>query len=303
MTKPVIYYPSWAWYVRDVPRMAGAPAWYWYLRKGLEQVGSVGTSQRMDSLSASGEREQWTTLQICWPDRSEEVVYDWCDFNACNAEEIRHGTRRYFKIQCHMDLKRAEPIGQTVSQLRILDWLPWLRIATGDKTLDVYSLGRCTNWAMRCLAVDYLKAGQGKRRQLVGVAPHPRRDPVPKHLESPLLSLENNMLATAHAKIVVALPGVGGDWTWRHTETLAVGTCLVCPEGPYLMPGNSAGAWVTCKRDLSDLNDVVDDLLGNPARLEATAARGLAYFERELTPLAMAQRVCGISGCEWEDQK
>jgi hypothetical protein len=95
----------------------------------------------------------------------------------------------------------------------------------------------------------------------------------------------------ATAKLCYALPGVGGDFTRTHTEIMGIGSCLVTIKTEQLWPGNWRNLWVELERDLSDLDSVTDALLRDDAERKRRARLGMWYFDANLRPEKMAERV------------
>jgi hypothetical protein len=287
-----VRYPTWEWFISVYPGMAGASAWYHYLLTGLRELYTVVIDEGQDARSVMTKGTQLSTLQIEAGGKTWTAVYDWSDF--VQIPTLAFEVDAYYKIMCRrwmVDERGVRPIGQTLAAmntLRILERLRELR-ATHGEMYDVSCLGRATNWEMRVDAVRLLRALGG--RQLTGVSPYPRRPDVPDDVKAERMPRADYMNATALSAVVVAMPGVGGDWTWRHTEALALGACMVCPAGDFVMPGHSTDCWVTCKRDLSDLQAIVSGLLSDPERSMEIGRRGRDYFDAELTPVAMARRL------------
>jgi len=286
-----VRYPTWEWYVGTVPSMATAPAWYDYLLAGLRELYDVRIEPDMDAMGRATYKDQYTAIRIEAGGRTWTAVYDWCDFPTVWAPPCQVDS--YHKIMCRegMMASGVRPIGQTLAKMETLAGLQRLRALRADQGLryDVSCLGRATNFDLRVQAVRALR--QIGCSQSIGVQDHPRRPTVPADVWAPRMDRDTYLESVARSLIVVALPGVGGDWTWRHTEALALGACMVCPEGDYVMPGDTTGCWVTCRRDLSDLQAVASDLIGDPDRCADTGRRGRDYFDSDLTPAAMARRL------------
>lgn len=283
------HYPTWEWYCGEIPGMKGAPAWYEYLLAGLRGLCKVEIDPAQDALSASREHEQWTSIRFRGTGLDYTAVYDWCDFDHSHRNSVI--CDGYWKIMTRNDHAGIRPIGQTLSLASTLRHLSDLRrLTTEPSRYDVICLGRATAFDLRVQAVRILRR-HPHWRQLTGVSEYPRRPPVPADVEMPRMDRTSYLRALAQSRVCVALPGVGGDWTWRHTEALAIGVPVVCPSGPYVLPGEWRGAVSQCKRDLSDLGAVVHRLLSDETERKALAKRGLAYYEAHLSPRAMASAI------------
>jgi len=123
------------------------------------------------------------------------------------------------------------------------------------------------------------------------VSDYPRRPPADPAIVGPLLPFKDHLYEQARTAVNIALPGVGGDWTWRHVELMGMGACMITVEPEYVLPGLPERPYIECNRDLSDLGDMIDALLTHPAYRREVAAAGRRYYEAELSPAAMARRM------------
>jgi hypothetical protein len=85
------------------------------------------------------------------------------------------------------------------------------------------------------------------------------------------------------SRVCIDVPGVG-PLSYRLVEYLAVGSCIVSyPHDAQLhVPLVDRKHVVYVKRDLSDLVDLCDHLLSNPAERERLAANAQSYFDMYL---------------------
>lgn len=276
--------------------MTSAHSWYAYLLLGFREAGArVEIDPALDAQSRSKLGFQVTAIDVAWRSRTRRVYYDWCDFDKNHPQLIRQHTPEalYFKIMCRPEHRPLgiRPIGQTISRMGYFGFLGDLRAAVkAPPTHDVLAVFRTTNFDLRTRAVEIVRAGPW--RSLAFVINYDRRPQAPRSLQGPkLLAYPHHLRAQARSRICLALPGVGGDWTWRHTEILAMGACLLTVEPEYLPVGHADRCWIECRRDLSDLADKLDFWLANDAARQEIAARGRAYYERALSPVASAVRI------------
>ncbi len=287
--RPEVRYPSPAWFT-------GSSSWYEYPLRGLREVADVTIDESLDAESRSDLSYQVTAIGVRWPGQGWRRVYlDWCDFDSNHPHLIRKHDppARYYKIQCRASMwdSGIRPIGQTISRMAYFDLLPSLRdAATGQQTNDVLAVFRTTARDLRCKAVEIVRAG-GAWSFCAWVNDYPRREPANPSLVDDLMQYADHLAMQSVSKVNLALPGVGGDWTWRHVELLGMGAFMLTIEPEYYLPGNPAGAFGTCKRDLSDLAEKIDYWLEHKVERRARAALGRIYYEESLSPAAMARRL------------
>lgn len=283
--------PTRAWFLGH----NGSAAWYDYLAKGFQDVGVRSVQDAgLNEVSRSDLGFQVTTLDVKWQGRTVRVCYDWCDFDACHVQYARQwwGANLYFKVQCRPSFldQGVLPIGQTVSRMEFFDHLPQLRqLAEGRAARDVTAIFRATAWDLRTEAVRIVRAGPWD--SLTAVADYHRRPAVPPDVAGKLLAYPAHLGEQARSRICLALPGVGGDWTWRHTELLGMGAFMLTIEPEYALPGISAGAFATCRRDLADLAEKIGYWLEHDAERREVAHRGHNYYQRTLSPTGTAIRI------------
>ena len=267
-------------------------SWYEYPLRGFRDVGcDVTIDPALDGQSRSKLGYQVTAIDVQWPGRDWRRVYlDWCDFDSNHPHLIGEHDALYYKIMCRPGMLNLgiRPIGQTVSRMVYFDHLSDLReAATAKPTVDVTGVFRTTARDLRCKATEIVRAGPWQ--SVAHVQDYPRRDPAPAEIASPLIPYAGHLHTQSQTKINLALPGVGGDWTWRHVELLGMGAFMLTIEPAYLLPGNSAGAFGQCKRDLSDLAEMIEWWLSHDQERKAFAAQGRRFYEQSLSPAAMAR--------------
>lgn len=290
--RPKVRYPSPAWFT-------ASSSWYEYPLRGLREVADVTIDESLDAQSRSDLGYQVTAIDVQWPGQGWRRVYlDWCDFDSNHPHLIRKHDppAAYYKIQCRDTMwdSGIRPISQTVARMEYFDHLPALRkAAVAEPVGDVTAIFRTTARDLRCKAVEIVQAGSWE--SVAYVADYPRREPADPSITGSLLPYRAHLHTQSQSKVNIALPGVGGDWTWRHVELLGMGAFMLTIEPDYYLPGNPAGAFGTCKRDLSDLAEKIDYWLGRQVERRARAALGRVYYEESLSPVAMARTLIGGS--------
>lgn len=286
-TKCQVRYPSPAF-------MESALSWYEYPLKGFRDIGAdVTIDPDLDDQSRSKLGYQVTAIDIEWPgQKPRRVYYDWCDFDSNHPHLIAEHDppALYYKVMCRpsmLDLG-IRPIGQTVSRMAFFDHLESFREATSSEANnDVTAVFRTTARDLRCKAVQIVR--DGPWTSIAHVWDYPRRNPAPTDIVRHMLPYADHLHTQSQSKVNIALPGVGGDWTWRHVELLAMGAFMLTIEPEYLLPGNPVGSIALCDRGLSNLADMIQFWLDNEDERRAMAARGRAYYEESLSPAAMAR--------------
>lgn len=209
-------------------------------------------------------------------------VWDWAD-----AATLQNMASPYLKTELQDRSAKALPVAQ-ITPHACLDNLQALRDIPRDEQLDVYCVMSSTNVPSRVACIEAIRTTGGN--SITGIVQRADSALVPSHLLLPKkLTHADNYTHQRRAKLCVAAPGFG-EKTWRHMETLALGSCLVMPETDVIWPAPLDGCAVTCKRDWSDLPAIIDYLLTHDAEREEIARAGQAYWEKWLSPAAFAEQ-------------
>lgn len=282
--------------------------WRPWIVRGFESAGiPASPADRLipESYFLSGKWDGHTPMHIAALDVIEggsrrRVWYDYSDFRLCFCGIAQPGERYYKVQQVYHDFLPwvrcvASPIGQGVGRAdEYLEILPGLRgIAQETAQHDITAMFANTDKSgLRERAVRHLRssgfAGCVGLWRFNTVRPEPQRS-----VAAPKLSPEDHWRLQARSLACVALPGVEGDWTWRHTEVLGIGRPLVTLETDQGMPGNWRGCWLEAKRDLSDLSKCIEALIDDEQESARLGRLGRWYYERNLKPARMAERLIG----------
>jgi len=295
--------------VRYPPSFPGVNRAWWYLREGFERIGCNVIDD--PSLLAAG---HWSPPNHL-PDpvhiavlevNGQRVWYDCSDFVQCHP----YLGQPYFA----KNMERGEPalpLGQYLGSEPQLffEHLPRLRLMARRKTIDVLAVFSNIDEPLQGDANVYHRAAEtgrnvsGLRRKVVerlkdrpGVVAglwrwNHLRPEVPPELRGDTLPLLKHWERIAQSKVVICLPGVGGDSTRLRTEALAIGSFVLTVESEQAWPGDWSRAWHETRRDLVNLETVVDALVEVDDQREDVARNGRNYFDEYLTPEAMAKRV------------
>jgi hypothetical protein len=278
----------------------GVPPGYKYLLTGFRSLGCDVTIS--EELTTEG---YWSPpgklgepIHIAPIDvNGERLWYDCSDFTECFCFENPPFTRLepYFKKQCPGRGCLARPLGQYLNGAtmdRYFSGLAARRIAEGSvyDGLAVFSnIDELHNPPLRRELVTHFRA---RKWFCVGLWRWAETRPeVPVELDGASIHQPFHWDRIATAKLCYALPGVGGDFTRTHTEIMGIGSCLVTIKTEQLWPGNWRNLWVELERDLSDLDSVTDALLRDDAERKRRARLGMWYFDANLRPEKMAERV------------
>ena len=262
--------------VKGYPR----PNYHGFVERGFRELGArVIPSPHQPVVSPV------MAIDIERGDRRMRAWWDWSDFARMNTTV---GTP-YFKIELREQTRipGVYPTGQVVYQ-DLLNNLAALREAAASREYgyDVFGIFRITNYDDRRKLVETIRAQPWK--SYCGLASSTNRPPIPADLAIEKIPAEENYRLSGTAKICIAPPGCG-EKTVRHMEVLALGSCLVMPETTCVWPADYAGCLVTCKRDWSDLPDLIDNLLANDGERLAIARAGMDYWDKWLSPKATAR--------------
>jgi len=281
------------------PIMAGFSSWFSYLKVGFETLGiPVSTNDALKKLHDDKKASGIIPLYITIDGNKHRVWYDVADFEKDHYERLMEQGDFYFKIQTRADLPLRErffPIGQIVcsssyplhtARLRRLNW-------RDDKAYDIIHACRATAFDMRVKAAEIILANS-RWKSFCVVAHFRNRPEVPESVRGNKLRFMDHMHKQASSKVCLALPGVGGDWTWRHTEIMGIGAFLLTIKPDFILPGNPVDCWGECERDLSDFEEKVDYWLNNDRERLRRAKGGQAYYDRYLSPPAQAKYVIRI---------
>lgn len=214
-------------------------------------------------------------------------------FRRAHKALVRTDRDFYFKIQMPLGFEapHAFPICQIALQT-VLDNLTDLRaLHKMPPEYDVSAMFRHTDHGDRNRAALAVKA-QTQWRSVTTVSPRvDRPEPSPEvYRRLPLPRMEY-LVNIAKSKISLALPGVGADWTWRHTEIWAIGTCMATYKPLYQLPGNPKGLWIEIARDQSNLIEALTAALADDELRAHVARRGRQYFEDYASPAAQARYI------------
>jgi hypothetical protein len=202
----------------------------------------------------------------------------------------------YYKKQCLPDAQGSPlPAGQYIPQIRAYrSELEKNRALTRRKSNDGLAFfsnidERNNHPLRRLLATLLLERGKGFK---VGMWRYRSNRPeVPKELEARPVSYKDHLRRIARSRLVFCLPGVGGDGTRMHAETMGIGSCMVTVQSLQRWPGNFRGCWAEMRRDLSNANEVIDALLDDPDERERIAKLGRWYWETNLRPDNYVKRI------------
>ena len=219
------------------------------------------------------------------------VWWDWSDFSVIDPDL----PDPCGKIEL---LKKDLSLGiQATSQITLPGLLDMLYTVRDEPMpapeWDVYCVVRSTNYEDRVAVVQMIRA-QEHWHAYATLAQTTNRPTVPPEILGKKFPPEENYRNQRHAKICVAPRGIG-EKTWRHMETLALGSCLVMNETDCVWPADYTGCCVVVKRDWSDLVEKIDYLLEHEDERAAIARAGMEYWDRHLSPKALARRLTALA--------
>jgi len=280
--------------VRYPPSFPGVQRAWWYLREGFERIGCkvIDDAQLLEEGHWSPPRSLPMAVHIAvLKVNGKRVWYDCSDFTPCHPEL---GEPYFAKNVLLEDSPPVIPLGQYLGSEPQLFFknLPRLRELTQHKTIDVLAV--FSN-------IDEGKRGSGLRRKVVErLQGRPNvvaglwqwnhnRPTVPPELQADTVPLLAHWERIAQSKVVICLPGVGGESTRLRTETLAIGSCVLTVNSKQAWPVPPLG-WLYDSPG-NPIEDVIDRAIAHPDDREMVAQQGRGYFDEYLTPEAMARRV------------
>ena len=275
--------------------------WYHYLLSGFKELGEVTISKELGKQSHYITGFTVLAIDIDIDGKKTRVWYDFCDFLPIHTDIMSDGDL-YFKIMCHKDYpikyKNVYPIGQTTASMNYFKMLPNLRsnVKKDSYAHDVVAIFRATNYKLRRKCIEIIKA-QKNWNALSGLCFFRNRPEIPKELMTEKLPFGVHLERQSNSRICVSLSGVGGDagLCWRETEVLGMGGCLLNIESKCLRPGDTEhyknNCQITIKDDLSNLVEQVNYYLEHTEERKQIARNGLDYFNKYLTPKAMATNI------------
>lgn len=267
--------------------------WYGWILQGFRELGcQIVFSDEKTKQSRRELENCFTAFSIEYAGKIIDCVYDWSDFKVINDAKFPKYDL-HFKIQYHKEhysRRKTLPIGQTATNLGFMGIIPSLRdkVAKTAYLSDITAVFRATNLPERSKCVRAVK--NTGFRVVAGVSERLGKLPDLDVLIDKMGYLEH-LNIQAESKICVAMFGIEGDWTWRHTEILAMGGCMMTLESDYQMPDNPKDAWITIKRDFSDLKAKAEYYLTHESERREIAKRGQQYFEDYLSPIAQARYI------------
>lgn len=291
----IVRYPT-----EDYLDRAG-PHWHRYFLRGLKEMPDcqVVISPELSAVCKTP-HEHLTVAEFCENDRTVRCWFDWDEWE--NPQYDKADSRDlYFRVNLKPSdyCGRVFPIGQCCALGTDHDYLRGLAGFRELKDAHDYNHG----------IIAMFRAGRRDRRVAAAQAIHDHPEwkglailkkwkadsDLPAHLVGKLLSRGLHWKAQAHSKIAVALPGNGEtehlDWTWRHTEILGIGACMLTIKRNTVWVGEPSDCWIEMDRNLSDFTEKVDYYLAHDADRERLAARGRRYYEEYLSPRAMVRWV------------
>lgn len=276
-----------------------------YLKRGLKQLG----------IPVEEDAEILTRIQV--PSNSlgplvypivlryaEHDRFVWFDIGT-NPDTVAMGllhsipSSLYFKIHVRQAMLDRNPriclIPNSPSTQHFFDNTESLREPPAEYTYDVLALMRNTDRGLRLAVCKELQRHPEWRTRL-GLVPFQNRGTIPDDLRlKRLLKPLRHWAAQRTSKLNVALAG-GWALPWcsfRHIELWGMGGCCLTSPLTCALPGNPKNCWVEFKDDMSDFVEVVSYYLRNPKERVAIAKNGQRYFDRHLTPRAMASCLLG----------
>ena len=273
------------------PKINRNNAWYSYLLHGFQKLAEDNVIGLIITNKIISYSPALIPIDIQVKQQKYKAFYDYSDFlPLLSKEEIP-----YFKIQynpIHFKKKHIFPIGQTCTNLEIIRYMPNLYKQKKTNKYDIVAMFRATNFKLRCDCIDLIL--QQKWKSLAGISGYRNRPIVPKHLYKSKISYLDHLEAQCQSKICVSLPGVGKGtsfWSWRATEILALGNCMLTTRPTCFLPNHPSDCWIEVEEDLSDFITKVNYYLKHEKERKQIAKNGKKYFDAYLSPEAMCKNL------------
>jgi len=259
-----------------------------FLYEGLRTVANVEIDSNIPKVS----KPKCAVFAIDFMERGKRIRawYDWTDFTRTHLDLV--GPKDvYFKIE--LDKKDLQPrvysIGQITDPLIFEYQAKWRREKDSKKyDCDVYANMRVTDYKMRLLCIQTVKAQKKGWKLDVGLRGRVNRPVPPAGLSTRRLSLPDTYSKQCHSRICLAVRGIG-EKTWRHMEILGMGCCLLMHETTCAWPANLSGCAIVVKRDFSDMVERIEYYLSHGKEREEIAKAGADYYDKWLSPKAQAK--------------
>ena len=277
-------------------------SYYDFLLRGFQSFDNVEVVFDKDLVKKckADNGDHFTAIVIDFNGRSVPVYYDWSDFQWRMSREYCTPDALYYKVECgdfHRMKFGMRPIGQGVTDVdEYFDLLPELREIKDSHVYldDVFARLRATSGAPgylseRITALDLIS--QKHIDSDLGIVEMSNRPSAPPHLRrEKKLPYDEYLKRSAKSKLNILLPGMG-ELTWRVTELMGIGCACIMPEISTVLPGNTAGCFIQCRRDYSDLQDQVKYYLEHDNAREAIARNARRYYDKWLSPRAQARHI------------
>jgi len=272
-----------------------------HLRLGFYQLGiPVAVSDEL------GERSSESDYYVIHLDyggaKPVEVIFDIAADRFITYEHMMTKDNFYFKTHASRHNVRKYPnmfpFPQSVSNMsymvRFMDMRRRRMTAKKDFPIDLVGIFVNTDNGLRQKVVEKTRNIK-KWDSRIWMIKHPRleRDPIPEGLIGPKLRYSNHLETQARSKACFALPGARknkeASISFRHVELWGIGGVVIGLKPKTVLVGNPGQIWVEIKKDLSDFEEVIDGIIGDPKRRRKLAAAGIKYFDSTLNPESHAK--------------